>query len=84
MPDLITPRPGQVWKENNRFAVRFVRIEEIAEHVSGQRVVTMKTVSRIGDGWAPRYAAPLSWTSANRFNGEDGGFSLEEDINVVA
>lgn len=77
-----TPRPGQIWQENDKRFTRFVRVLQVA--ASGRRSVAIRTVCKFGNGSAAdphRWEFPSTsrptWADRERFG---AGYKLHEDV----
>lgn len=72
MSDAVRPADGDVWKEIDPRAPRFVEILKVGKTTCFIRKVTQSPAGI----WS--YAPRSRWTEANllRFNGKRGGYSL--------
>ena len=66
---------GQIWKEVDPRAERFVRIESVG---MGRRNVSIRTVVKRDFGWSDAPRSRLSYADGERFDGRRGGYEFHE------
>lgn len=75
MPDKPLVRAGQVWRENDARATRYIRVTGTA----GDGVVSIETVYNADGAWFRCHGTRMGQARLDRFNGKRGGYVLQED-----